>query len=520
MAVTQQTPRNVSTAATNATVFAYGFKINAKADLLVTVNGSARVVDVDFTVTGVGSDAGGNLTFLDPLVGGETVLRMRNMALARSTDYQANGDLRAATVNNDHDAAVMMIQQIAEIGDRSLRFGPSVIGFNAQLPPGVGLAPLVFSADGKSIQAGSTLFGPANLPTRINVYAESGETSWFGNNLTASAFPNQHIGISNSAAYIGLRSGGSGVAGGPASSESADYGVTISAIKQDFSSSTRVGEIDALHLVCRQGGPTSDVGAIIANVAHYGTGFSAFAEATVMNVVANNVIDRQVRIQSGVIDNVTPQSFGHFVGAEAGVIQDAFRCGTIGGTFTRMFRGQVSGEDKFIIDAAGNIILFDAANNKKRIRASAGSLTVVNDANTVDILTLTDHGHLTITAVGALDIVDEGGSVRNLPINSQSAAYTVVFRDAGKIIYHPNSDTTARTWTIPSNAEVAFPIGAAITFDNDLNAGVITIAITTDTLVEVGYEGRTGTRTLLPGVQARAVKVTATRWRIFGVGLD
>jgi LysM repeat protein len=103
--------------------------------------------------------------------------------------------------------------------------------------------------------------------------------------------------------------------------------------------------------------------------------------------------------------------------------------------------------------------------------------------------------------------------------NSQSAAYQLVLADGGKHIYHPPTDVTARIWTIPANATVAFPIGTVVTFDNDIGAGVITIVITTDTLVLVGAAGSTGPRTLASGGQATALKVSATRWRISGIGL-
>ena len=87
--------------------------------------------------------------------------------------------------------------------------------------------------------------------------------------------------------------------------------------------------------------------------------------------------------------------------------------------------------------------------------------------------------------------------------------------DAGKHIYHPSADTTARTWTIDSNANVAYPIGTAITFINDTSAGTLTIAITTDTLVLAGA-GTTGSRTLTANGIATAIKVTSTRWLISG----
>lgn len=107
---------------------------------------------------------------------------------------------------------------------------------------------------------------------------------------------------------------------------------------------------------------------------------------------------------------------------------------------------------------------------------------------------------------------------RDIPQNSKSAAYTLVAEDAGEHIYHPSSDTTARTWTIPANTSVPFPIGTAITFINGATAGVITIAITSDTMRLAGI-GATGSRTLAASGVATAIKVTTTEWIISGSGL-
>ncbi len=101
---------------------------------------------------------------------------------------------------------------------------------------------------------------------------------------------------------------------------------------------------------------------------------------------------------------------------------------------------------------------------------------------------------------------------------SKSAAYTLVLGDAGKQIYHPSADTSARTWTIPANSAVPYPIGTTITFINDNGAGVITIAITTDTMRLAGA-GTTGSRTLAANGIATAVKLTSTSWIISGNGL-
>lgn len=108
-------------------------------------------------------------------------------------------------------------------------------------------------------------------------------------------------------------------------------------------------------------------------------------------------------------------------------------------------------------------------------------------------------------------------SVAPIPQNSKSAAYTLVIGDAGKHILHPAADTSARTFTIPSNASVAFPIGTTITFVNEWGAGVVTLAITSDTLQWAG-SGTTGSRTLAAGTMATILKITSTKWIITGTG--
>jgi hypothetical protein len=106
----------------------------------------------------------------------------------------------------------------------------------------------------------------------------------------------------------------------------------------------------------------------------------------------------------------------------------------------------------------------------------------------------------------------------NIPQNSQSAAYTLVLSDSGKHILHPSADTAARTFTIPANSSVAFPVGTAVTFINQNGGGDITIAITTDTLRLAG-DGSTGSRTLEANGIATCVKVASTEWIIAGVNL-
>lgn len=165
----------------------------------------------------------------------------------------------------------------------------------------------------------------------------------------------------------------------------------------------------------------------------------------------------------------------------------------------------------------------NSGNGKSRPGSPNNSIQFNGTGNTFEgdaDLTFTGGNTLNATnAVVATSLTVAGAAItNNIVQNSQSAAYTTVLTDAGKHIYHPSADTSARTWTIDSNANVAYPIGTAITFVNDCSAGVITIAITSDTLVLAGA-GTTGSRSLAACGVATAVKVTSTRWIINGTGL-
>ena len=105
----------------------------------------------------------------------------------------------------------------------------------------------------------------------------------------------------------------------------------------------------------------------------------------------------------------------------------------------------------------------------------------------------------------------------NVPVNSQSAAYTLVDTDAGKAILHPSTDANARTFTIPANSSVAYEVGTVLTFIN-MTSQVVTISITTDTLYLAGT-GTTGSRSLAQYGMATAIKLTSTTWLISGTGL-
>ena len=150
------------------------------------------------------------------------------------------------------------------------------------------------------------------------------------------------------------------------------------------------------------------------------------------------------------------------------------------------------------------------------VTTSTGSGNVVLSTSpslTTPVLGTPTSGTLSNCTVDGTDAV----GFRNVPVNSQSAAYTLVLADSGKTILHPSSDANARTFTIPSNASVAYPVGTIITFIN-MTSPVVTIAINTDTM-NLSPAGTTGSRSLAQYGSATALKITSTNWLISGSGL-
>jgi len=109
--VPDQTPRDQYTASASQTVFAYTFLTYDKDDLNVNIDGVNKVIDVDYTVSGLGVLSGGDITLTNPALGGELVTITRDMGFDRETDYQDAGDFLADTVNLDFNRLWLAIQQ-------------------------------------------------------------------------------------------------------------------------------------------------------------------------------------------------------------------------------------------------------------------------------------------------------------------------------------------------------------------------------------------------------------------------
>ncbi len=191
--------------------------------------------------------------------------------------------------------------------------------------------------------------------------------------------------------------------------------------------------------------------------------------------------------------------------------------------------------DAYVVSVAGKIggasgttvevgdVYFAIADNAGGTEASVGASWDTLQHNLVGALlsanNLSDVASVATASANlqGTGLTDALVGFRNIPQNSQSAAYTTVAADSGKHILHPSGDANARTFTIDSNANVPYPVGTAITFVNETSQ-VVSIAIASDTLTLAGST-TTGTRALAQNGVATALKVTTTKWVISGTGV-
>jgi hypothetical protein len=106
--------------------YTYPFPIFEAADLEIRLDGT--VTTGGATVTGAGLSEGGSVIFDAPPPAGALVTLRRRLRLARMSDFQDNGVLRARTLNDELDYQVAALQQVADDVAGAVRLDPAEAG--------------------------------------------------------------------------------------------------------------------------------------------------------------------------------------------------------------------------------------------------------------------------------------------------------------------------------------------------------------------------------------------------------
>jgi hypothetical protein len=135
--------------------FTYPFPVFHPSDIAVYL-GIAEAID-GFVVLGAGRSEGGTVVFDTPPAAGTVITLRRRLTLGRVTDFQENGEFRAAVLNDELDAQAAGLQQVAEDLSRAIQFGPADTSPSPVLPPREARANRVVGFDG----AGALALYPA-----------------------------------------------------------------------------------------------------------------------------------------------------------------------------------------------------------------------------------------------------------------------------------------------------------------------------------------------------------------------
>lgn len=124
-----------------------------------------------YSVSGAGVSTGGVALFAVPPAAGTRITLRRRLCIARTTDYQTDGLIRAKTLNDELDYQVAALQQVAEGVERAVRRAPtSAAATDLTLPEPVAGKAIGWNVDGTGLTN-----DPAEFASAVaNVTAQAG----------------------------------------------------------------------------------------------------------------------------------------------------------------------------------------------------------------------------------------------------------------------------------------------------------------------------------------------------------
>lgn len=172
MTVTSTTSRWEAVGNGSTTVFPYNNKIFVDTDLKVYLNSVLQTLTTHYTVSGAGTDSGGNVTFVTPPGNGVSVVIVRAVANTQEIDYPPGGAFPASSTEDGLDRRTIISQQNVGTLGRAIQYLES----DANLPSPI--LPTLSSLKGKYLRFNSATGAP-----EAGVF-DSGTTSRTTQNLS------------------------------------------------------------------------------------------------------------------------------------------------------------------------------------------------------------------------------------------------------------------------------------------------------------------------------------------------
>lgn len=158
--ITAVTRRVVYTGSAGVGPYAFTFPVISQTDIAVYQNSTKLILTTDYTVTVSSANGTGSVTLVVAATGSDRIVIIGARAIERTTDFVTAGDLKASSLNEQLDASIILIQQLAEENKRTLKapqFDPAAVEdggtLNMILPVSTSRAGklLAFDTDGNPV---------------------------------------------------------------------------------------------------------------------------------------------------------------------------------------------------------------------------------------------------------------------------------------------------------------------------------------------------------------------------------
>ena len=128
--ITAVTRRVVYTGSAGVGPYAFTFPVISQTDIAVYKNSTKLTLTTNYTVTVSAANGTGSVTLVVAATGSDRITIIGARAIERTTDFVTAGDLKASSLNEQLDASIILIQQLAEENKRTLKapqFDPAAV---------------------------------------------------------------------------------------------------------------------------------------------------------------------------------------------------------------------------------------------------------------------------------------------------------------------------------------------------------------------------------------------------------
>ena len=151
--ISDTTPRVNYTASSSQTAFTVNFPFFADSDLKVYQNDTLKTLTTDYTVTGAGASAGGTMTLGTGATSGDIISILRDVPVARTTDFATSGAFQIDTLNTDLDKHTAMVQELEFDFRRTPKVKPASTTLDLVFPEPTASQVIAWNAAGDGLES-------------------------------------------------------------------------------------------------------------------------------------------------------------------------------------------------------------------------------------------------------------------------------------------------------------------------------------------------------------------------------